>query len=162
MNAQFPSHAELRNLVYREARLIDEGALEEWYDLFTEDALYWMPLKSGQREDEAHNALFREDKFLLKLRIERLKRPHAFSQQPRSTSQHVLQRPYIEEYDLKQGRYFTRTPFVYVESRLDAQMLLAGVVFHEFVVQDGLLRIRRKRIDLVNPEMALPSIQGFP
>lgn len=154
--------AELRALIYREARLIDEGAFDEWYELFTEDALYWMPLKAGQLEGESYNALFREDKFLLKLRIERLKSPHAYSQQPRSTSQHVLQRPEIRDYDLGQGRFSTRTPFVYVEGRLDEQLLLSGVASHEVVAVDGLLRIRRKRIDLLNPEMALPSIQGFP
>jgi len=30
-------------LVYREARLIDEKRFDEWYDLFAADALYWMP-----------------------------------------------------------------------------------------------------------------------
>lgn len=152
----------MRALVYLEARLIDEGALEEWYDQFTEDALYWMPLKAGQREEESHNALFREDKFLLRLRIERLRSPHAYSQQPPSKSQHVLQRPEIQEFDPKRGRYRTRTPFVYVESRLDEQILLAGVAIHEFVAVDGVLRIRRKCIELVDPGAALPSIQGFP
>ena len=162
MSNRAVSRAEVRALVYREARLIDEGALDEWYELFTEDSLYWMPLKAGQGEEEPYNALFREDKLLLKLRIERLKSPYAYSQQPQSRSQHVLQRPEIEVFDAKQGRFRTRTAFVYFESRLDEQLMLAGVVHHEFVVVDDRLRVRRKRIDLLNPETALPSIQGFP
>ena len=162
MSNRVVSRAEVRALVYREARLIDEGALDEWYELFTEDALYWMPLKAGQGEEEPYNALFREDKFLLKLRIERLKSPYAYSQKPQSQSQHVLQRPEIEVFNAKQGRFRTRTAFVYLESRLDEQLMLAGIVHHEFVVVDERPRIRRKRIDLLNPESALPSIQGFP
>ena len=157
-----PARAELRALIYREAQLIDEGALDDWYDLFTEDALYWMPLKRGQREDDVHNALFFEDKLMLKVRIERLKDPRAFSQSPPSQCQHVLQRPAIEGFDVDAGRFCTRTPFVYVESQLDDQFVLAGVAHHELVISDDALRIRRKRIELLNRDAALPSIQLFP
>ncbi len=157
-----PSRADLRALIYREAQLIDEGALDAWYDLFTDDALYWMPLKRGQREDDVHNSLFFEDKLMLEVRIERLKDPNAFSQSPPSHCQHVLQRPEIEAFDADAGSYSTRTPFVYVESQLDDQFVLAGVAHHELVSIDGALRIRRKRIELLNREAALPSIQLFP
>ena len=157
-----PSRRSLRALIYREAQLIDEGALDDWYDLFTDDALYWMPLKRGQREEEVHNALFFEDRLMLKVRIERLKDPNAFSQSPPSHCQHVLQRPEIDGFDADANRFSTRTPFVYVESQLDDQFVLAGVAHHELTVIDGTLRIRRKRIELLNRDAALPSIQRFP
>ena len=157
-----PARADLRALIYREAQLIDEGALDAWYDLFTDDALYWMPLKRGQREDEVHNALFFEDKLMLKVRIERLKDPNAFSQAPPSHCQHVLQRPEIDGFDAHAGSFLTRTPFLYVESQLDEQFVLAGVAHHELLLVDGALWIRRKRIELLNREAALPSIQLFP
>lgn len=32
------------DFVYHEARLIDEKRFDEWYELFADDALYWMPL----------------------------------------------------------------------------------------------------------------------
>ena len=121
-----------------------------------------MPLKRGQREDDVHNALFYEDKLMLKVRIERLKDPAAFSQNPPSHCQHVLQRPQVDGFDADSGRFMTRTPFVYVESRLDDQFVLAGVAHHELVSVDGALQIRRKRIELLNREAALPSIQRFP
>ncbi len=157
-----PTRADLRTLIYREAQFIDEGALDDWYDLFTEDALYWMPLKRGQREEEVHNSLFFEDKLMLKVRIERLKDPNAFSQSPPSHCQHVLQRPQVVEFDADAGRFTTHTPFIYVESRLDDQFVLAGVAHHELVVVGSALQIRRKRIELLNREAALPSIQRFP
>ena len=75
------SASELADFVYREARLIDEKRFEEWYELFTADARYWMPLTRGQPEGEMHTSLFNEDKLLLKLRITRLRSPNAFSQQ---------------------------------------------------------------------------------
>ncbi len=157
-----PSREDLRALIYREAQLIDAGALDDWYDLFTEDALYWMPLQRGQQEEDVYNALFFEDRLMLKVRIERLKDPNAFSQSPPSHCQHVLQRPEIDGFDANAGRFSTRTPFMYVESQLDEQFVLAGVAHHELVVNGDALRIRRKRIELLNREAALPSIQLFP
>ena len=119
--------------------------------------LYWMPLKRDQHEDEIHNSLFYEDYFLLKVRIERLNSPRVFSQQPPSYCQHVLQRPQIT--DVSDDACHTRTPFVYLESQLDEQIVLAGVAHHELVRQDAELKIRRKRIELLNREASLPSIQ---
>ena len=154
-----PSDAALTEFVYREARLIDEKRLEEWYELFTEDARYWMPLTRGQPDGETHTSLFYEDRLLLKVRIERLKQPNAFSQQQPSFCQHVLQQPTLEESDVAAGRFVLRTPFLYVESQLDQQLLLAGVAYHHLTSEGGRLRIRLKRLELLNRDAALPSIQ---
>ncbi len=149
-------------LVYREARLIDEKRFDEWYDLYTADALYWMPLTRNQPPGEAHTSLFHEDKLLLKVRIERLRHPNAFSQQQPSYCQHVLQQPALEEGDPGSGHCVTRTPFLYVESQLDRQLVLAAVAYHHLVSQSGEWKIRMKKIELLNREAALPSIELFP
>jgi 3-phenylpropionate/cinnamic acid dioxygenase small subunit len=154
--------AELERFVYDEARLIDEKRFDEWYELFTHDARYWMPLTRGQPDGENHTSLFYEDKLLLKVRIERLKNPRSFSQHQPSWCQHVLQRPVIEEGDAETGRYRLRTPFVYVESRLDSQLVLAGVVSHRLRRESSALRIELKKVELTNCDAALPSIQLFP
>jgi 3-phenylpropionate/cinnamic acid dioxygenase small subunit len=146
-------------LVYQEARLIDEKRFDEWYELFTGDALYWMPLARDQPLGETHTSLLYEDKLLLKVRIERLRHPHAFSQQQPSFSQHVLQQPALEDGVPDSGRCVIRTPFVYVESQLDRQFLLAGVAYHHLVLQEGAWRIQMKKIELLNRDAALPSIQ---
>src|SRR5579864_4510301 len=94
-----PTDAALAEFVYREARLIDEKRLDEWYELFTDDARYWMPLTRGQPNGETYTSLFYDDKLLLKVRIERLRHPNAFSQQQPSYCQHVLQQPAVEVCD---------------------------------------------------------------
>ena len=55
-----------------------------------------------------------------------------------------------------------RTPFTYVESQRDAQLLLAGVSWLHVVRLEDRLRIRLKKVELVNCDAALPSIQLFP
>lgn len=152
----------LVEFIYHEARLIDEKRLDEWYELFTEDARYWMPLTRGQPDGELHTSLFYEDKFLLKMRIERLKRPASYSQHQPSFCQHVLQRPTVESRGSATIPHLMRTPFVYLESRADTQLVLAGVVYHHLIEIQGSLRIRLKKVELLNREAALPSIQLFP
>lgn len=151
-------HAAIESLIYREARLLDEKAFEDWLALLTDDVLYWAPLRRGQTEDEVHNSLFFEDRLVLRIRIERLNLPLVFSQQPPSYCQHVLQRPELVS---SVGRTFeTRTPFVYLETQLDQQIVLGGSVHHQIVaVDEGTYKIRRKRIELLNRDAALPSIQ---
>ena len=39
------------------ARMLDEKHWDEWYDLFTEDGHYWVPLTRGQPDAELHNSL---------------------------------------------------------------------------------------------------------
>jgi 3-phenylpropionate/cinnamic acid dioxygenase small subunit len=157
-----PSEADLINFPYYEARLIDEKRFDEWYDLFTATAFYWMPLTRGQPDALNHTSLFYEDKLLLKIRIERLRNPRSFSQSQPSYSQHVLQRPGIEQFDPSANVFVTRTPFIYVEAQRDQQLMLTGVVYHHLCAAAGQLCIQLKKIELLNCDAALPSIQLFP
>jgi 3-phenylpropionate/cinnamic acid dioxygenase small subunit len=156
-----PTRDEIVDFVYREARLLDEKRFDEWYELFTDDAYYWIPSTPGQADGLNHVSLMYEDKLLLKLRVERLKNPKSYSQHPESRPHHVLQRPEIESADPSAREWVTRTPFVYLETRGDDQQVYGGVALHTLVLVDGRLRIRQKRIDLVNCDAALPSVQMF-
>lgn len=150
---------DLTSFVLHEARLIDEQRFDEWLDLFAEDGRYWMPLEYGQTDPVLHNSLFYDDKLLLRIRVERLKGAKTYSQKPKSRCHHLLQVPLVEACagdDLR-----TWTPFQYVETRMDEQTLFAGWSRHEFVVVDGMLRIRLKRVDLVNCDSAFGNIQLF-
>ncbi len=152
------NETDIARFIYGEARLLDEKRWDEWYELFTEDGHYWVPLTRNQPDAEFHTSLAYEDKLLLRLRIERLRRAPP-SQHPQSFSQHVLQAPEIEA--ATDAEWRTRTPFHYAEARGDAIETCTGVARHELVRQGGALRIRMKRIDLVNCDAALPSIQLF-
>lgn len=154
--------ARLVRFVCRETRLIDEKRFDEWIALFTDDGHYWVPLAPGQTDPILHTSLAYEDALLLKLRVERLKSPRAFSQQPESRGHHLLQQPEVERLDPAANEYVTRTQFLYTETRGDAWQQYAGTVFHTLTLVDGRLRIRLKRVDLLNCDAALPSIQLFP
>jgi len=152
---------ELIGFVVREARLIDERRFDEWYALFADDAYYWVPASPGQADPLSHNSLAYEDKLLLQLRIERLKSPLAYSQKPASRCHHLLQIPEVEKRDPAGGEYLTRTQFIYTETRGDDSQRYAATAWHTLVWSQERLRIRLKRVDLLNCDAALPSIQLF-
>lgn len=153
---------ELVEFVYREARLVDDRQLADWYALFADDGYYWVPLAPGQTDPLTHTSLAYEDRLLLQLRIERFSNPRSYSLHPAVRCLHVLQRPEVEAIDAGAGTWTLRTNQIYVETQGDTQQVLAAVVRHTLVRVDGALRIRLKRVDLLNCDAALPSIQLFP
>ena len=158
---QAPGDHELADFVYREARLLDTGRYDEWYELFAEDGIYWVPLTPNQVDPINESSLAYEDKLLLRLRIERLRDPGPFSQHPRSRCHHLLQRPEIASADRVRNDYTVRTQFHYTETRADEQLIFVGTVFHHLAIRDDRIRIVLKRIDILNCDAALPSIQLF-
>lgn len=153
----------LVRFVLDEARCLNDGRYADWLSLFARNGRYWIPLQGArQDEHERHNALADEDRLLLGLRVDRLGHARAFSQQPRSRSQHVLQTPQVERVDQDPLQFTLYTPFIYVESRGHEQLMLAGHWLHRLVLEDGNLRIALKRVNLLNADAQLPMIQLFP
>ena len=156
-----PTDKEIIDFVIHEARLLDQHRFEEWLALYTDDAYYWMPLEWGQTDPKLVGSLMYEDKLLLQIRVERLKGNRTFSQKPKSRCHHVLQTPQIDSRDDAKGEYITWTPMHYVETRQDEQQLFAAWATHTLVTVGGALKIKLKRVDLVNCEAAFGNIQLF-
>jgi 3-phenylpropionate/cinnamic acid dioxygenase small subunit len=51
---------EVEDFLYREAELLDERRYEEWLDLFTEDARYFMPMRRNVPHDASAREFTRE------------------------------------------------------------------------------------------------------
>lgn len=154
-----PTDQDLIDFVVRESRLLDEHRLEDWLALFAADGRYWVPLERDQTDRILHASLFDEDLLLLRIRVERLARARTFSQHPRSYCHHLLQTPTVELRDAAAGIYETYTPLHYVETRRDNQTLIAAWARHTLCVEAGQLKIRLKRVDLVNCDAAFGNIQ---
>jgi 3-phenylpropionate/cinnamic acid dioxygenase small subunit len=161
MSRAAPSDRELIDFVVREARLLDDRRYDDWLDLWTDDGIYWVPLTPEQTDGVHHNSHLHEDKLLRTLRVERLKSPRAYSQQPPSRALHVLQLPTIESRDDGGERFVLRTPFHYTEAQGDEIQSFVGTAFHHLVGDGAALRLRLKRVDLLNGEAALPAVQLF-
>jgi 3-phenylpropionate/cinnamic acid dioxygenase small subunit len=120
-----------------------------------------VPLAPDQEDGLNHTSHLYEDKLLRELRIERLKSPRAFSQQPPSRCHHLLQVPYVETFEPGENRFVTRTEFHYTEAQGDELQFLVGTVFHHLTVHEGGLRMTLKRVNLLNCDAALSAVQLF-
>jgi len=70
----------------------------------------------------------------------------------------VLQAPDVEKAD---GGFMVRTPFMYTETRGDESQRYAATAWHTLVWSQDRLRIKLKRVDILNCDAMLPSIQLF-
>lgn len=148
--------------IYAEARMLDEGSYSDWLDLWLPDGHYWMPLDYKQTDPINETSLLWEDSFMLRLRVERLNGARTFSQKPKSRCHHVIQRPFVDIFDLENGEFQTNTSMHYVETRLDDQILLALTATHDLKLVDGALRIANKKVELLNSDAAFGNIQLLP
>src|ERR1700759_19182 len=78
------SRSAVEDFLYMEARLLDNRQFEEWMDLFTDDALYWVPAGRDDIDPSRHVSIIHDDKTAMAVRIKRLRSGHAYAQDPAS------------------------------------------------------------------------------
>lgn len=152
---------DLVDFVYDEAHTLDQMEWKNWLALFAEDGRYWMPLEWQQEDPILQPSLMYEDRLLLTVRVERLAGERTFSQKPKSRCHHLLERPRVISMGEQDGVYKVRTSFLYTETRGDLLDRYSGWIGHELVEINGALKIRLKRIDLINFDAPFSNIQLF-
>jgi p-cumate 2,3-dioxygenase subunit beta len=92
IGARRPTRAEAEDLLYREARLLDTGQLEEWLTLFTEDGMYWLPIEDGADPAAAAQAvsIVYDDSSRRAERVYRTLHTPVLDQNPRSRTVHLV------------------------------------------------------------------------
>lgn len=142
-----------------EAALLDDGRFEDWLNLFTSDGAYWVPAAGDQPDPIGHVSLLYEDRTLMEMRIRRLRHPHAHAlAQPIRTS-HVVGNVVLAGVDGDVA--IVRSRFVCVEFQADRQRVFAGAYTHRLVATSSGVRMRQKRVDLVNVEAWHEAMQAF-
>ena len=139
-----------------EARLLDEAKFDAWLALFTADAQYWVPSEPDQKSPYDAVSLIYDDRRLLETRVRRLASPRIYSQEPRSRTSRIVTNVTLEENGPDSA--LVRSKFMMIEFRRNEQRMFGGTCFHRLVHRDGVIRIRLKRIDLVNCDAPLDGI----
>lgn len=117
---------EIEVFLYREAYLLDQGHFETWLDLFTDDALIWMPTTETRDIDQERFPelgewhYIEDDKSFLRKRYERLLTGLAHAEQPRSRTRRFVTNVFIKENDSDEKLIVNSNFFIY-QSRLDRE-----------------------------------------
>lgn len=152
----------LQDFVWQENALLDEGRFDEWYELFAQDGLYWIPGESGQESPEGRMCIALENRMLMRLRIDRLSHHRAFSLQPGVRGLRVIQHPRVlSEHLDEDGCYTVRTNLIYSEYQKQKTEVLPATASYRLRAVDQAWEIVEKRVDLLSVDGYLPAIQLF-
>jgi 3-phenylpropionate/cinnamic acid dioxygenase small subunit len=142
--------------LFHEARLLDSQRYEEWLELFTEDATYWVPLEQGQKDPFETSSIIHDDRTLLGLRVKQLRHPRAHARVPLARTVHQVANVLVEK-DSPEEVLVSSTLSV-IEFRSEKQRLYGALVEHRLRRNNDAFRIAHKRVDLVNSEGELDGI----
>jgi 3-phenylpropionate/cinnamic acid dioxygenase small subunit len=145
----------VEQFLFHEARLLDSGKLEEWLELFTDDATYWLPLEKDQKDPIETSSLVYDDKTLLGLRVKQARHPRAHARLPLARTVHQVGNISASE---EQGEVVVHSNLTLIEFRNEKQRVWGALVEHRLRRENGGYRIARKRVDLVNSEGELDGI----
>ena len=90
-NIELPNRAEVEDLLYREAALLDDWRLEEWLEMLTADAIYQVP-PTDVPEGDARNTLFiiADDAVRIRSRVKQLLGKSAWAENPHSRTRRMI------------------------------------------------------------------------
>jgi 3-phenylpropionate/cinnamic acid dioxygenase small subunit len=155
----------VRHFLHFESRLLDERRFLEWVNLFTDDAIYELPVRVN-REDGAEgisrSKAFNDNKRTLTIRVERLQTEFAWSEQPPSRVRHYITNVMVapaaeeDEFDAFSNELVYRSR----GSSVDYDLLSAQRT-DRLRVQDGRLRIAHRRVVLDQTALGAHNLSMF-
>lgn len=155
------SQEEVERFLVEEAALLDRGAWEAWLALFTSDGWYWVPASPAQRDPFDHVSLFFENLPLMQMRAERLQHPRAHGVAAPIRTSRVVGNVQLFAGGEGSADILARSRFHMTEAQDGRQRVLAGTYIHRLAMTDEGLRIRVKRVDLVNADQPHEAMQVF-
>lgn len=142
------SRQEAEDFLYREAALLDDMELEEWLNLFTEDATYWIPEGKDDTDPAREASILYDDRFRMEDRVWRLTHGPAHAQIPPSKTRRMISNVEVEE--AVDSEVVVYSNFAIFEVRRNEQRTFAGRYEHRLRLESEGWRISRKKAMLVN------------
>lgn len=147
---------EFEAFLFREARLMDNHQFDDWLKLWNEDCLYWVPCNKEDVDPNRELSIIYENHDQIRDRVRRLKGKFAHAQQPKSRLIRVLSNIEIDSADGDTITGFSN--FVLGEVRLNRQMVWFGRNEHTLVRSADGLRIRHKKVLILNNDTPMPNM----
>ena len=152
---------EVEELLFREAALLDEWRLDEWFGLLTEDARYEVPSNDRPDADPA-STLFTiaDDIDRIRGRVTRLKDRNAHAEFPRSRTRRMISNVRIVERSVTELRVEANF-VVYRFRRNESARQYVGRYRHLLRAERGRLKIARRQAVLDAMELGSMGLVSF-
>jgi 3-phenylpropionate/cinnamic acid dioxygenase small subunit len=147
---------EVTQFIYREARLQDDHAYDEWESLWTDDGIYWVPANGEGIDPENEMSIVYDNRSRIALRVKQFHTGKRFSQTPRSRLRRIVSNIELLSHDAQQI-VVTSNAMVFESGRRGDTVWASR---NEYTLRregEG-LRMASKKVILVNNETALYSM----
>jgi len=148
---------ETQLFLYREARLMDTHAYDDWLALWARKAHYWIPCNADDTDVSRHVSLVNEDRAGLEDRIKRLNSGAHYAQDPKSRLSRVVSNVELEPDDASAGLTVYST-FNLSAHRKGTTDVFAGRVTHRLIAEDGGVRIASKKVVLIDNDAKIMNL----
>ena len=146
---------EVEDFLYEEAALLDEWRLEEWLQLLTEDAAYYVPSTDVPEGDHKTTLfLIADDATRIRSRVKQLLGKSAHAEHPHSRTRRMISNVRIRK---TEGESISVTAnFVVYRVRMEQTDTYVGRYEYQLVRHNGRLKIRERRaildLDALRPQ----------
>jgi benzoate/toluate 1,2-dioxygenase beta subunit len=148
--AALPDFRRIENFLYREARLMDENAYQEWLSLWADDICYWVPSRAGETDPSLQISIIYDNRKRLEARIKRLVSGFAYAQDPKSLMRRVISNIEIDQ--AADDIVITWSNFALGEFRRGKQDIFVGRTMHKLRPADDSFKILLKKVFLLNAD----------
>ena len=146
----------VENFLYREARLMDQHAYDEWLALWTDDAIYWVPCNEDDFDPERHVSIVYENRARLEDRIARLKSGAAYAQDPKSRLSRVVSN--IEVENGYGAEIVVQSTFNLTALRRNRMDIFAGRTIHNLRPEGDSFKIAFKKVLLISNDVVIRNL----
>jgi 3-phenylpropionate/cinnamic acid dioxygenase small subunit len=150
------SRQEIEEFLYHEANLLDEWRLNEWLELFTDDAIYWIPCNRNDIDPTRELSLVYDHRKDLEDRVFLQSSSKRWCQRPPSKTSRMLSN--VQHYGSDGDTVTVSSRFVLYELRSGTQASFIGRYEHHLRQVNGGWKIALKKVELLNNNDMLPSI----
>jgi 3-phenylpropionate/cinnamic acid dioxygenase small subunit len=147
---------DVEQFIYREARLQDEHEYEAWEALWTDDAIYWLPANGDDIDPEAQMSIIYDNRSRIGVRVRQLLSGKRYTQEPRSRLRHFVTN--IELLGRRGDDVHAGCNVMVFESSLRGETVWAARTEYVLRLEDGAMKMARKKVALVNNDRPLYTL----
>ncbi|WP_299453688.1 aromatic-ring-hydroxylating dioxygenase subunit beta [uncultured Pigmentiphaga sp.] len=159
------SNETLIDLIYAEARHLDEQRWEEWLDLYLPDAVFWVPAWKDDHVPTSDpsrevSLIYACGRNRLEERVKRATGTKSLASQPLPRTMHCITNPLVARDDSTDAWIVRSYCVTHVyDLRTEALRTSAARYEHTLLMRNGLPRIARKKALLINDKV--PTVLDF-
>jgi 3-phenylpropionate/cinnamic acid dioxygenase small subunit len=140
----------------KEADLLDNGELEAWLDLFTDDGQYWIPVRADSTDPHTELAIVYDDRQRLDERVFRFRSGNAHAEDPPTRTRRLIGN--VQLTVPAENKRMIRSNFTLAALRRGRQHVYFGACEHHLQQTDGRWKVKMKTVRLLESGESLGNL----